>query len=131
MGRLRADTLQRIEDYSDRVLDVAAELEQKRRWDRIIDQLVGSGGSVGANAFEADQAMSAKDFAKCLGTVLKELNETKYWLRRTVRRGWVSQRRLDPLLADTDSWLRIFNRMVIGTRAKTAVRKRVAGASVR
>src|SRR5882724_7932311 len=76
MGRLRADTLLRVEEYSDRVLDVAAALEVKRRWPRIIDQLVGSGGSVGANAFEADQAMSAKDFMKCLGTVLKELNET-------------------------------------------------------
>jgi len=131
MGRLRVETLERVEAYSDRVLDVAEALERDGRWRRIVDQLVGSGGSVGANISEADQAMSSKDFLKCLGTVNKELNETKFWLRRVARRGWIKPARLQPLLRDTDEWLSIFNRMIVKTRvnerAKTKPRRRTGG----
>lgn len=86
MGRLKDDMLERVERYADRVLDVTEALERSRRPRRVVDQMTGSGTSVGANAFEADEAMSAKDFIKCLGVILKELNETRFWLRRCVSR---------------------------------------------
>lgn len=81
MGRLRVETLERVEKYSDRVLDVVAALEKKRVRGRILDQLTGSGTSAGANTWEADEAVSPADFCKTLGVVVKELNETRFWLR--------------------------------------------------
>ncbi len=116
MGRLREQTLERVETFSDRVLAVAEELQKQKRFARVIDQLVGAGTSPGANAFEADEAMSAKDFAKCLGTVIKELSECRYWLRLIGRRGWVKPGRLEPLLAEATELKPIFGSMVIRTR---------------
>ena len=47
---------------------------------RIIDQLVRSGTSIGANYMEAINASSKKDFKNKLIISKKEAQETKYWL---------------------------------------------------
>ena len=47
----------------------------------IINQLVKSGTSVGANYCEADDAESKMDFKHKIGICKKEARETKYWLR--------------------------------------------------
>jgi len=49
--------------------------------DRLINQLVGAGTSIGANYSEADDSVSKKDFKNRIGTCRKESKETKYWLR--------------------------------------------------
>ena len=48
---------------------------------RLIDQLVGCGTSVGANYCEADERVSKKDFRNTIGRCVKEAKETKYFLR--------------------------------------------------
>jgi len=47
----------------------------------IIDQLVRSGTSIGANYCEANGASSKRDFRNKICTCKKESKETKYWLR--------------------------------------------------
>jgi four helix bundle protein len=47
----------------------------------IINQLIKSGTSVGANFCEADDAESGQDFKHKLGICKKEARETKHWLR--------------------------------------------------
>lgn len=48
---------------------------------RILSQLVASSGSVPANYAEASEAMSKKDFVKCLKICRKEAKESKVWLK--------------------------------------------------
>ena len=48
---------------------------------RLIDQFVGAGTSVGANYGEANDAESKKDFRHKIGICRKESKETKFWLR--------------------------------------------------
>jgi four helix bundle protein len=48
---------------------------------RLIDQLVGCGTSVGANYCEADERVSRKDFRNVIGRCVKEAKETKHFLR--------------------------------------------------
>lgn len=48
---------------------------------RLIDQLVGAGTSVGANYCEADDAVSGKDFKFKIGTSRKESKEAMFFLR--------------------------------------------------
>ena len=48
---------------------------------RLIDQLVGSGTSVGANYCEADDAVSGKEFKQRIGTSRKESKESMFFLR--------------------------------------------------
>lgn len=47
----------------------------------IINQLIRSGTSIGANYCEANNASSKKDFQNKIFICKKEAQETKYWLR--------------------------------------------------
>ena len=47
----------------------------------VIKQVVRSGGSVGANYIEANEALSKKDFAMRIKICRKEAKESIYWLR--------------------------------------------------
>ena len=47
----------------------------------IIEQLIRSGTSIGANYMEANGASSRKDFGNKIFICKKESKETKYWLR--------------------------------------------------
>lgn len=48
---------------------------------RLVDQLVGAGASIGANYCEANDAVSGKDFRNRIGTCRKESKETMFFLR--------------------------------------------------
>lgn len=47
----------------------------------LINQLIRSGTSIGANYMEANQASSKKDFTNKIRISQKEANESKHWLR--------------------------------------------------
>jgi four helix bundle protein len=47
----------------------------------LIEQIVSSSGSIGANYCEANEAESKRDFIHKIGIVKKEAKETQYWLR--------------------------------------------------
>jgi len=76
---------------------------------RIINQLVGCGTSVGANYVEADDAVSKKEFLKNIGTCKKEIREAKHFLRMAgravpdlkteARRLWLEARELHLIFA--------------------------------
>jgi four helix bundle protein len=48
---------------------------------RLIDQLVGCGTSVGANYCEANEGVSKKDFRHPISRCVKEAKETRFFLR--------------------------------------------------
>ena len=77
MSRLSTPFIERVDKFADRCLDVTLALAVKGVPHFVVDQLGRSSTSVGANVAEADEAMTTKDFAKCLATSLKELNETR------------------------------------------------------
>jgi four helix bundle protein len=51
----------------------------------LLNQLIRSGTSVGANYCEADCAESRKDFEHKLGIAKKEAKESKHWLRMVAK----------------------------------------------
>jgi len=121
MGRLQPEFLTRVEEFADRILDVVEALSEQRRSGRILDQLTGSGTAVGANVFEADEALSRKDFRKCLAIANKELSETRFWLRLIGRRNWIATERLDPLLGESHELKRIIGSILSKTREANPV----------
>jgi len=98
------------------VLDVIQTLELTKCPRRLIEQMAAAGTSVGANVFEADEAMSRADFAKTLSIVNKELNETRFWLRLVARRDWIPAPRLAELLDEAEHLKRIIGAMIARTR---------------
>ncbi|MCL4742739.1 MAG: four helix bundle protein [Phycisphaerales bacterium] len=117
-SRLDPALIARVEAFSHRVADVAAALDHDRRPRRITDQVLASGTSVAANVFEADEALSRADFCRTLGIAVKELSETRYWIRFSAARGWVSPERLAGLEDESIQLKRILGAMIARVRHK-------------
>ncbi len=81
----RYDLEERTARFGEAIIDFAKKIPRGPLTDRIINQLVGSGTSVGANYIEADDSVSKKEFLKCIGTCKKESRETKHFLRMAAR----------------------------------------------
>jgi four helix bundle protein len=79
------DLEERTAHFGEAVIDLAKAIPQNAVTNRIINQLVGAGTSVGANYVEADDAVSKKEFLKSIGTCKKETREVKHFLRMAVR----------------------------------------------
>jgi four helix bundle protein len=79
------DLQKRTARFGEAVLDFASKIPEDAVANRIINQSVGAGTSVGANYVEADDAVSKKEFLKSIGTCKKEAREVKHFLRMTVR----------------------------------------------
>ena len=84
-------------------------------------QLLQSGTSPGANYEEARGAESTRDFVHKLGITLKELQESRYWLRVISGAGLVSNGMLKDVLPEIDELCRI-----IGSSKRTATASRRA-----
>lgn len=61
------------------IIEYCELLENHRKF-VIAKQLLRSGTSIGANAFEAQNPYSKRDFINKIKIAAKELEETKYWL---------------------------------------------------
>lgn len=116
MGRLRQEFLDRVEAFSHEVLDLVSALEQRQISRRVVDQMAASGTSVGANVFEADEAMSRKDFVKCLSIAAKELSETRYWIRLSASRSWIPMETVQHALAECAELRMILGTMIVRSR---------------
>lgn len=97
------------------MLTVSAAVEKQKRSPRIIDQLIGSGTSVGANLFEADECVTRPEFRRCLSISLRELNETRFWLRLIARQAWLKPAQLQPLEQECKELRKVLGAMIVRT----------------
>lgn len=79
------DLEERTARFGEAIIDFAKKIPAGPLTERIISQLVGAGTSVCANYDEADDAVSKKEFLKCIGTCKKEARESKHFLRMAAR----------------------------------------------
>lgn len=75
------DLEERTAKFGEGIIKFAKKIPQGPVNNRLINQLVGAGTSVGANYCEADNGVSRKDFKKGIGTCRKEARETKFFVR--------------------------------------------------
>lgn len=72
---------ERTARFGESIIRFAKRISQSPVNNRLIDQLVGAGTSVGANYCEATDALSSKDFKKSIGICRKEAKECLFFLR--------------------------------------------------
>lgn len=75
------DLEERTAIFGERILEFAKTIKQNPINNPLINQIVRSGTSVGANYMEADCAESKRDFRHKISICKKESKETKHWLR--------------------------------------------------
>ena len=75
------DLEERTAVFGEAVVRFSKKIPRDPTNNRLIDQLVGCGTSVGANYCEANEGVSKKDFRNTIGRCVKEAKETRYFLR--------------------------------------------------
>jgi four helix bundle protein len=104
-----------------RVVKIVDALPDTPAGKHVAGQLLRSGTSPGANYEEARGAESRRDFVHKVGVALKELQETRYWLRVVAGANLASRSALQEVLPEVDALCRI-----LGTSKRTASLNRVA-----
>lgn len=72
---------ERLTVYSENLINLCRKAPKDIVTTPIVNQLIRSGTSIGANYCEANGASSKKDFKNKIHLCKKEAIETKYWLR--------------------------------------------------
>ena len=70
----------RAKAFSVEIIELCEDLFKRKKATPIINQLLRSGTSIGANIHEANYAASRADFINKFQIALKECYETEYWL---------------------------------------------------
>lgn len=103
------DLEERLLRYSARIIKVVDALPATRTGQHIAGQILRSGTSPYPNHGEAQSAESTKDFVHKLRVSLKELRETKRWLKLIQYIKLINNSdRLDELLDETEQLIKIF-----------------------
>ena len=67
--------------FGEQIIRLCRTVKNDRLADPILNQLIRSGTSIGANYMEANGASSKRDFKNKIFICKKEAQETKHWLR--------------------------------------------------
>ncbi len=84
-GRKIYDLEERTAKFGEDIIEFCKSVKQDNINKSILNQLIRSGTSIGANYMEADGAESGRDFKHKIGICKKEAKETKHWLRMTAK----------------------------------------------
>lgn len=83
---------------------------------RLLDQLVRSGTSIGANYREANETDTKKDFRNRIRISKKEAKETIYWIELVIEANSGLERRILPLLEEARELMKILGSIYEGTK---------------
>jgi four helix bundle protein len=110
---------------SDRLLDFAVEiikivnaLPNTVAGRHVGGQLVRAGTSCGSNYEEACGAESRSDFAHKMSIVLKELKESRFWLRLIRRTRMLTPDQTDPIIDESEQLCAIVAKSIITTKRR-------------
>jgi four helix bundle protein len=110
----------RLLEYSLRIIKIVERLPNNRAGNHVAGQLLGSGTSPYANHGEAQAAESSKDFIHKMRICLKELRESKRWLKLIQQVPLVKPPdKVDVFLQETEELIKIF-----ATSIRTAEKNR-------
>lgn len=108
-GSRKYDLEDRLLDYATSIIEISESLASTRAGNHIAGQLLRSGTSPLPNHGEAQAAESRNDFVHKMSICLKELRETRRWLRLVLRAGLVSPPdKAAQGLDETEDLIRIF-----------------------
>ena len=114
------DIEERLIDFAVRIIGVCNALPKTRGGNHFSGQLLRSGTSPAAHYAEARGAESRRDFVHKLKICLKELNETRVWLKIIAKSQLLPQERLVEIIQESDELCRIVNASVKTAKKKTS-----------
>jgi four helix bundle protein len=108
----------RLLEFAARIGKVVDSLADTRMGRHIAGQLLRSGTSPAPNYEEACSAESKRDFVHKLSICLKELRETKCWLKLIVKARLLSQQRMSPILDECHQLSNIIAKSIVTAKSR-------------
>jgi len=107
------DIQERAFEFACEIVRLQKELTRNGMVDRaLINQLLRSGTSIGANLEEATGGQSKADFISKCSIALKEARETRYWLRLITATETKLTERVRPILAEIEELVAILTSII-------------------
>lgn len=110
-------------DFAARICAVVEALPDTKTGRHISGQMIRCGTSPAPNYAEACAAESRADFTHKLGIVLKELRETRIWLKLTAKTGAMKQGRLKTLIDECFELMNIIGKSIVTAKSNAPVKK--------
>jgi four helix bundle protein len=104
---------ERLLDFSARIGKVVDALPTTKLGRHIAGQLVRCGTAAGPNYDEGCAAESVDDFIHKLKVALKELRETRGWLRLIVKTRLLPHKKMSPLLDECEQLCNIIGKSIV------------------
>ncbi|MBQ7161058.1 MAG: four helix bundle protein [Clostridia bacterium] len=87
----------RSKEFAKQIVILCRTIKQERHESVLVNQLLRSGTSIGANIHEAQYAQGTKDFISKFEISLKEVYETEYWLELLFETGYMDEQTYKPI----------------------------------
>lgn len=110
------DLEERTLEFGKRIIRLCQALPKNTINFKLIDQIVRSGTSMGANYREANETETKKDFQFRMRICRKEGKETIYWLKLIIEANPDYRTRIEPLLQETGELIKIFAAIIVKTK---------------
>jgi four helix bundle protein len=117
MKRRGKELEDRLLDFGARAGKVVDALPDTRLGRHIAGQFVRSGTSPVANYAEACAAESKRDFIRKLGITLKELRESRAWVKLIMKADLLPEPRMEPLLDEVEQLCNIVGKSIVTAKA--------------
>jgi four helix bundle protein len=117
-GMAKGDDLEeRLVNFAVRIIKLNGYLPKSQAGKHVGGQVLRSGTAPAAHYAEARGAESTKDFVHKLKLCLKELNETRVWLKMITQSEMLSNAQLQSIVQECDELCRIINASIKTTLA--------------
>ena len=113
---MRYDLEERTRNFAKNIVSLMMKLPKNPVNNRMIEQLIGSGGFIGANYCEANETESKKDFTHKIGICKKEVKETRYWLNLLFHANPNYSEQFKTLSIEVQELLLIFSKIISSCR---------------
>ena len=114
---------ERFLDFAARICALVEALPDTKTGRHISGQMIRCGTSPAPNYAEACAAESRNDFTHKLVIVLKELRETRIWLKLSVKTATMKKGRLNPLIEECTELMNIIGKSIVTAKANSPAKK--------
>lgn len=109
---MKFDLERRTTEFAKGVIRVCKTLPRNAMNDRVIGQVVGASGSVGANYREANDALGKKDFVQRMKIARREAKESHHWLELLLEANDEREIEIKPLLREAEELKNILSSII-------------------
>jgi four helix bundle protein len=109
----------RCYEFSKLIVLFINKIEFKRIHYSLIDQLLRSSTSVGANVIEGKSGISRKNLEYFFSVALRSANETKYWLCLIRDTMDLNKNELNQLIQEADEISKIIGKSILSLKSKS------------